>query len=114
LKFFVQYFVGISHFPTCAVSCWSHLPSFNNVTVLSKVTILNCKLYITGSVSLGWQKVWARSRAQPRWRLMRCLMKKKTTCWPRGRAAMSMIDDKPQMYTWLFLHWLLGCFKIRY
>ena len=65
----------------------------------------------TGSVRLGWQKVWATSHAQPKWWVIRYQIKKKTTCWSRERAAMGMIDCRPQMYTWLFLHQLRGVFK---
>jgi hypothetical protein len=85
--------------------CYIFCPSYFSKSIQRKL------LYVTVSVSLGWQKVWTRSHAQPKWWVMRYQVKKKTACWPRERAAMSMIDRRPQIYTCLFLHRLRRCFK---
>ena len=100
LKFFIKMYTFLFY-----LMWYIFCPSY------SSKSIQIILLYVTGSVSLGWQKVWARSHAQPKSWVVRYQMKKKTACWPRERAVMSMIDRRPQMYTWLFLHWLSRCFK---
>ena len=101
LKFFIKNVVYISLLSHVLIFC----PSYFCKSIQIKF------LYVTGSLSLGWQKVWARSHGQTKWWVLRYQMKKKTACWPRERAAMNMIDCRPQMYTWFFLHRLRRCFK---